>query len=39
MKMDVVAGSQNDEYYTPDYAIYPIMKFVPPPTESNLVSV
>ena len=23
MKMDLVAGSKNDEFYTPEYAIYP----------------
>lgn len=28
MKMDVVAGSQNDEFYTPAYAIEPILKYV-----------
>ena len=27
MKMDEVAGSGNDEFYTPPYAIYPIMKY------------
>ena len=26
MKMDKVAGSQNDEFYTPSYAVYPILK-------------
>lgn len=31
MKMDRVAGSGNDEFYTPDYAITPIMKYVAPP--------
>lgn len=30
MKMDVVAGSQNDEFYTPAYAIEPILKYVKP---------
>jgi hypothetical protein len=30
MKMDVVAGSKNDEFYTPDYAITPLLKYVPP---------
>lgn len=30
MKMDVVAGSRNDEFYTPDYAIEPIMKYIKP---------
>lgn len=29
MKMDVVAGSGNDEFYTPHYAIEPIMKYIP----------
>lgn len=31
MKMDIVAGSKNDEFYTPEYAIYPILKYLPPP--------
>lgn len=31
MKMDKVAGSGNDEFYTPNYAITPIMKYVAPP--------
>ncbi len=30
MKMDKVAGSQNDEFYTPDYAVKPIMKYLKP---------
>lgn len=29
MKMDKVAGSGNDEFYTPRYAIEPILKYVP----------
>lgn len=29
MKMDKVAGSGNDEFYTPRYAITPILKYVP----------
>jgi len=29
MKMDKVAGSGNDEFYTPDYAIFPILKYIP----------
>jgi hypothetical protein len=29
MKMDKVAGSGNDEFYTPAYAVVPIMKYVP----------
>jgi len=28
MKMDKVAGSQNDEFYTPEYAIYPILNYL-----------
>ncbi len=28
MKMDKVAGSGNDEFYTPRYAIRPILKFI-----------
>lgn len=31
MKLDIVAGSKNDEFYTPEYAIRPIMKYLPPP--------
>lgn len=30
MKMDVVAGSGNDCYYTPVYAIKPILKYIKP---------
>lgn len=30
MKMDVVAGSGNDEFYTPEYAVRPILKYVDP---------
>lgn len=29
MKMDKVAGSGNDEFYTPNYAIEPLIKYVP----------
>lgn len=29
MKMDKVAGSGNDEFYTPAYAIDPIIKYIP----------
>lgn len=29
MKMDIVAGSKNDEFYTPEYAIEPIVKYIP----------
>ena len=29
MKMDKVAGSGNDEFYTPKYAIEPIIKYIP----------
>ena len=27
MKMDKVAGSGNDEFYTPEYAIAPLYKY------------
>ena len=30
MKMDVVAGSGNNEYYTPPYAVKPIIKYLKP---------
>ena len=30
MKMDKVANSKNDEFYTPEYAIKPILKYVKP---------
>ncbi len=30
MKMDKVAGSQNDEFYTPNYAISPLIKYLKP---------
>lgn len=29
MKMDKVAGSGNDEFYTPRYAVEPILNFIP----------
>ena len=28
MKMDKVAGSGNDEFYTPKYAVEPILKYL-----------
>lgn len=31
MKMDKVAGSGNDEFYTPEYAIQPLFKYLTPP--------
>ena len=31
MKMDKVAGSGNDEFYTPEYAITPLYKYLPSP--------
>jgi hypothetical protein len=46
--MDVVAGSQNDEFYTPRYAINPLLKYLKPSStiwcpfdteESNFVKV
>lgn len=30
MKLDIVAGSQNDEFYTPEYAIQPLYDFIKP---------
>lgn len=36
MKMDKVAGSGNDEFYTPGYAIEPVMKYVTPPAQSGV---
>jgi hypothetical protein len=30
VKLDIVAGSQNDEFYTPDYAIEPLFKHIKP---------
>ena len=30
MKMDKVADSKNDEFYTPEYAILPILKYIKP---------
>jgi hypothetical protein len=29
MKMDLVAGSGNDEFYTPSYAVEPLLKYIP----------
>lgn len=29
MKMDKIAGSGNDEFYTPEYAINPLLEFIP----------
>ena len=28
MKLDIVANSNNDEFYTPKYAIYPLLKYI-----------
>lgn len=48
MKMDKVASSQNDEFYTPEYAIKPILKYIKMPctvwcpfdtAESNFVKM
>lgn len=48
MKMDQVASSQNDEFYTPEYAIKPILKYLKMPcvvwcpfdtAESNFVKM
>jgi len=38
MKMDKVCDSRNDEFYTPEYAIRPIMKYIAPPRK-DMVSV
>lgn len=37
--MDKVAGSGNDEFYTPDYAISPIMKFIPPTSGGEITTI
>lgn len=29
MKMDKVAGSGNDEFYTPEYAVIPLLNYIP----------
>ena len=29
MKLDIVASSGNDEFYTPVYAIEPLLKYIP----------
>ena len=48
MKLDLVASSQNDEFYTPEYAIKPILKYLKMPctvwcpfdtAESNFVKM
>ena len=31
MKMDIIANSKNDEFYTPEYAIEPLDKYLTPP--------
>lgn len=33
MKMDKVANSGNDEFYTPFYAIQPLLKYIPKGTK------
>lgn len=30
MKMDILAGSGNDEFYTPEYAVTPILEYIKP---------
>lgn len=30
MKLDIVASSGNDEFYTPEYAILPLIKYLNP---------
>ena len=39
MKMDKVANSGNDEFYSPEYAITPLFKSLPPPPRNSLVSL
>ena len=39
MKMDKVAGSGNDEFFTPSYAIAPILKYLPPPSEEHDLTI
>ena len=39
MKMDKVAGSGNDEFYTPGYAIEPIMKYLSPPAQFGVLLI
>src|SRR3990167_1811335 len=48
MKMDVVASSKFDEFYTPEHVIYPILKYLKPNSviwcpfdteESNFVKI
>ena len=39
MKMDKVAGSGNDEFYTPEYAITPLYKYLAPPPRNELVPI
>lgn len=34
MKMDKVAGSGNDNFYAPPYAVKPILAYAPPPDDS-----
>ena len=38
MIVQQIASSGNDEFYTPEYAIKPIMKYLPPPSD-NLVPI
>lgn len=35
MKLDIVAGSGNDEFYTPGYAVEPILKYLPKGRKSD----
>lgn len=37
MKMDVVAGSGNDEFYTPKYAIKPLLKYIDDKKYKNII--
>ena len=35
MIVQQIASSGNDEFYTPEYAIKPIMKYLPPPLRQS----
>lgn len=37
MKMDLVADSRDDEFYTPLYAVLPVLKYLPSPSISTTI--
>lgn len=39
MKMDKVANSGNDEFYTPPYAIKPLLKYLAPPKWRSSITI